>query len=170
MRSRQQNGGSRNSPASALEGARSTNGQTDQRPVTRDKVKKNKQAGRRAIVAGDAVADAQERMAADPEYAAQVRGELERLEVARRVRQLREGLNVTQKELADRLGTGQPSIARLESGQVVPRLDFLSRVARALGARVDVRFVANAAPRRRAAAGHTREERKKIAEEARGRE
>ena len=129
-------------------------------------MKKNKQASRRAIVAGDAVADAQERMAADPKYAAQVRGELERLEVARRVRQLREGLNVTQKELADRLGTGQPSIARLESGQVVPRLDFLSRVARALGARVDVRFVANAAPRRRAAAGHKREERKKIAEEA----
>lgn len=97
----------------------------------------------KATAAGDAVADAQKRMAAAPKYAEQVRAELERLEVARRVRRLREKSNLTQKELADRLGTGQPLIARLESGQVVPRLDFLSRVARALGARVDVRFLSD---------------------------
>jgi len=38
-------------------------------------------------------------------------------------------------------GTKQPNIARLESGKVVPKLDFLEKVARALGGHLDVRIV-----------------------------
>ena len=40
---------------------------------------------------------------------------------------------LTQKELADLVGTKQPSIARLESGSDLPRLSFLRRVVEALG-------------------------------------
>lgn len=51
-------------------------------------------------------------------------------------RRLERGL--TQRELANRVGTKQSSIARLESGTYNPSLAFLSKVSRALGARVRV--------------------------------
>ncbi len=73
----------------------------------------------------------------DPEFAA----DFDRLEVARRIRDLRERKKVSQGELAARVGTKQPAIARLESGRVVPKLDLLDKVARALGRRLAVRFV-----------------------------
>jgi ribosome-binding protein aMBF1 (putative translation factor) len=98
-------------------------------------------AQKRAHVAGDALADARRRMRADPDYAARVRTELAQLEIARAVRNLRERRKLTQKQLADKLRTGQPSIARLESGKVVPKIDFLERIADVLGARLDVRFL-----------------------------
>ncbi len=75
----------------------------------------------------------------DPEFAV----EFDRLEVARLVRDLRERKKVSQGELAARVGTKQPAIARLESGRVVPKLDLLGKVARALGRRLAVRFVAS---------------------------
>ena len=77
----------------------------------------------------------------DPEFAV----EFDRLEVARLVRDLRERKKVSQGELAARVGTKQPAIARLESGRVVPKLDLLGKVARALGRRLAVRFVASGA-------------------------
>ena len=40
---------------------------------------------------------------------------------------------VTQQKLAEKLGTKQPSVARLENGQGLPSLTFLEKVARALG-------------------------------------
>jgi len=48
---------------------------------------------------------------------------------------------LTQQQLAERVGTRQPSIARLESGREEPKLGFLRRVAEALGAKVEVRIV-----------------------------
>jgi ribosome-binding protein aMBF1 (putative translation factor) len=74
----------------------------------------------------------------DPEFAA----EFDRLELARLVRELREQKKVSQGELAARVGTKQPAIARLESGRVIPKLDLLDKVARALGTRLAVRFIA----------------------------
>lgn len=47
---------------------------------------------------------------------------------------------VTQKELARRVGTTQSAIARFESGAGNPTLDFLSKVSRAVGARLEVRI------------------------------
>lgn len=70
-----------------------------------------------------------EQRAADPEFAA----EFDRLRLARRIRSLRESRHVSQAELAAMVGTKQPNVARLESGRIVPRIDFLFRVARALG-------------------------------------
>jgi transcriptional regulator with XRE-family HTH domain len=42
-------------------------------------------------------------------------------------------LGLTQAELAKRVGTKQPSIARLENGDRVPDLKFLARIAKSLG-------------------------------------
>jgi transcriptional regulator with XRE-family HTH domain len=69
------------------------------------------------------------------------RAALERLEPAYQVARLRVLRGWTQKELARRAGTRQPSIARLESGEREPSLSFLRRVVQALGGRVEVRIV-----------------------------
>ena len=78
-----------------------------------------------------------ERRAKDPEF----RAEFDRLQLARKVKGLREKKKMTQLRLAVLAGTQQPNIARLESGKVIPKLDFLEKVARALGGRLDVRIV-----------------------------
>jgi len=54
-------------------------------------------------------------------------------ELAERVRQAREKLGMTQAELALRIGSTQPAVARLEAGGVSPSLDTLRRIADALG-------------------------------------
>jgi len=47
---------------------------------------------------------------------------------------------VTQKELAKSMGTKQSAIARLESGNYNPTLEFLQRTAEALGRKLVVNF------------------------------
>jgi len=39
---------------------------------------------------------------------------------------------ITQEELAKKIGTKQPSIARVENGNVMPSLSFLEKIAKAL--------------------------------------
>ena len=48
--------------------------------------------------------------------------------------------NMTQKQLAEKMGTRQSNIARLESGNYNPSLHFLQRVASALGKRLSISF------------------------------
>lgn len=57
-----------------------------------------------------------------------------------RVRAERERLEMTQSELAEKMGTTQPTIARLEAGGVTPSLDTLHRAANALGLELVVDF------------------------------
>ncbi len=71
----------------------------------------------------------------DPEF----KQEYEALEgeftLAREIVSLRKQHHLTQKDLADRIGTSQPAIARLESGNYTNiSLSFLRRVAKALDA------------------------------------
>jgi predicted transcriptional regulator len=49
--------------------------------------------------------------------------------------------NFTQKELAERMGTKQSNISRLESGNYNPSLDFLNRIAQAMGKELEVRMI-----------------------------
>lgn len=59
--------------------------------------------------------------------------------VARRYRRLRKERKVTQKEVARRVGSHGPIIARFESGKHCPSLAFLERIAAAIGLRcVDI--------------------------------
>lgn len=81
------------------------------------------------------------RDAREPGFAAGVEDEFDRLKLARKLKALREKSGLSQTELAERVGTKQPAIARLESGRVIPKLDLLEKIARALGLRLDVRFV-----------------------------
>lgn len=61
-------------------------------------------------------------------------------ELGARVRAERERLGLTQSELAERMETTQPTIARLEAGGVTPSLDTLHRAANALGLELVVDF------------------------------
>ena len=45
----------------------------------------------------------------------------------------REHLNLTQEEVAERMGIKQPAFARMESGKVKPRLSTIKKIAKALG-------------------------------------
>lgn len=49
------------------------------------------------------------------------------------LRWARRKAGLTQRELAERAGVAQPSVARIESGAVVPRVDTLETLLRACG-------------------------------------
>lgn len=66
------------------------------------------------------------------------------IEVADQVRKLRTAMGLSQAELARRVGTTQPMIARLEAGGQPPSLRTLERLAEALDAEVTVRLTARA--------------------------
>ena len=66
---------------------------------------------------------------------------LEKLEPGYQVARLRIKLGLTQTQLAERVGTKQPSIARLESGASSPSLSFLEKVAEALGAEMKINLI-----------------------------
>ena len=68
----------------------------------------------------------------------------ESLEPGYQVARLRMQRGLTQAQLAELVGTRQPSIARLENGTSTPSLSFLNKIAAALEARIEVRFVAEA--------------------------
>lgn len=48
---------------------------------------------------------------------------------------------ISQKELADKMGTKQSNISKLESGNANPSLDFLKRLANSLGKKLEIKFV-----------------------------
>ena len=84
--------------------------------------------------------DIAERMR-DPEFRAAYEALEPEFELARQVIRLRLQRGLTQKELAERVGTQQSGISRLEGMNQMPSLSFLQRVAEALNARVQIRLV-----------------------------
>lgn len=75
----------------------------------------------------------------DPEF----REAYDTLEPAHQIVCLRIRRGLTQTELAERTGSSQSSIARVEAGGTVPTIDLLRRVAKALDAKLVIRFVPN---------------------------
>lgn len=62
----------------------------------------------------------------------------------------RAAAGITQAEVAERIGTTQSAIARLESGKGkhTPSLGTLRKYARALGCRIELRLVRDSGPRK----------------------
>ena len=56
-----------------------------------------------------------------------------RFEVANLITEARYHYKLTQAQLAKKVGTQQPSIARIESGSTLPSLSFLERLADSIG-------------------------------------
>jgi len=66
-------------------------------------------------------------------------------ELGRQVRQLREQCGWSQTRLAREAGMTQSAVARFEAGGTVPTIPVLGRLARALGAELDVTLKHSAA-------------------------
>ena len=53
---------------------------------------------------------------------------------------IRNKAKITQKELAHKIGTKQSAIARLESGNTNPSVEFLERIAKVLGYKLTIQL------------------------------
>lgn len=73
----------------------------------------------------------------DPDFLAAA----EELEFGYQVARLRMVKGLTQAQLAEMVGTRQPSIARLENGTSVPSLCFFTKVAEAFGAKIEFKLI-----------------------------
>ena len=74
-----------------------------------------------------------------------LKAEYDRLEpevaVIRAMVEARIKRNLTQAGLAEKLGTTQSAISRLEKGNISPTISFLQKLADALDSRLDIRFL-----------------------------
>jgi transcriptional regulator with XRE-family HTH domain len=109
-----------------------------------------------------------EEEAREPGWLARIDEEIEREVIAAKVRYARERAGVTQTELARRVGTRQPGIARVESGKVVPTLDLLQKIAHALELSLAIGFAPKKATparvsKKRSAVARKTDKRRKMA-------
>ncbi len=51
---------------------------------------------------------------------------------------LRSEAKLSQSELAVKIGTTQSAVARMESGKILPKLDSLSKIAKACGKKIEI--------------------------------
>jgi transcriptional regulator with XRE-family HTH domain len=79
-----------------------------------------------------------EREARDPEFRAAREALRPYLEMQRTLIRARLAAGLSQRELAERIGTTQSAIARLEGGSQWPKLDTLYHIATALGVRFTI--------------------------------
>lgn len=61
-------------------------------------------------------------------------------DIKKEIMKLRLEQGLSQKELAAKVGTRQSAISRLETGEYNPSIDFLNKVANALGKELEVKF------------------------------
>lgn len=58
--------------------------------------------------------------------------------IGRMIKDARLKKNLTQKELALKVGSKQPSISRVENGNLLPTITFLTKVAEALDTKLQL--------------------------------
>ena len=93
-----------------------------------------------SIFASRSFDEYRQRQLRDPEFAEAYKALEPEFQVAREVIRLRLEKGLSQKELAEMAGTGQPNISRLERCTINPSLGFLRKVAAALDAEVEISF------------------------------
>ena len=79
---------------------------------------------------------------ADPEVKAEYDALEAEFAIASELIRARLRAGLSQAELAERMGTSQSAIARLESGQTLPSTKTLLRFAEATGSKVELRLTA----------------------------
>lgn len=76
----------------------------------------------------------------DPDYVREFEAQAEEFALATALIKARADAGLTQAELAQRMGTTQSAIARLESGKSRPSTTTLAKLAKATGTRLRVSF------------------------------
>jgi DNA-binding XRE family transcriptional regulator len=87
------------------------------------------------------LADLKKRLMADPEFAREYAAADAEFVVIEALVRARTAADLSQAELARRIGTTQSAIARLEGGRVSPSLSTLRKYAEATGTRLEVNLV-----------------------------
>jgi transcriptional regulator with XRE-family HTH domain len=77
----------------------------------------------------------------DPEFAKAYEALAPEFELVSQIIAMRLKRKLSQRQLAERMGTPQPSIARMESTRAIKNLDYVRRVAEALDCTLEVRLV-----------------------------
>ena len=77
---------------------------------------------------------------ADPALHDEYKAIAPQYELIRQIIQARNEQNLTQQELADKIGIKQSNISRLESGHYNPSLGFLKKIAGGLGKELHIEF------------------------------
>ena len=78
------------------------------------------------------------RLLKDEEFRAEYEKLKPRYELIAQIIGVRNQLNITQEELALRVGTQKSNISRLESGSYNPTLDFIAKIAQSLGKKIRI--------------------------------
>jgi Predicted transcriptional regulator with C-terminal CBS domains len=76
----------------------------------------------------------------DPEFKKEFDALEPEYEIIRQLIQARNELNLTQEELAQKIGIKQSNISRLERGNYNPSINFLKKVAEGLGKELHIEF------------------------------
>jgi DNA-binding XRE family transcriptional regulator len=87
--------------------------------------------------------DVKAQLLQDPEVSAQYEKQQPEFAIARELIAARVRAGMTQAELAQRMSTTQSTIARLESGRMMPSMRTFARYAQATNSHTVVRLVAN---------------------------
>jgi len=77
----------------------------------------------------------------DPNFKVEYEKLKPRYDIISQIIEYRKSQNLSQEELASRVGTQKSNISRLESGTYNPSLDFLIKVAQSLGKTVKVTLI-----------------------------
>ncbi len=87
--------------------------------------------------------DVKAQLLQDPEVSAEYEKQQPEFDIARELIAARVRVGMTQAELAQRMSTTQSTIARLESGRMMPSMRTFARYAQATNSHTVVRLVAN---------------------------
>ncbi|HLP48549.1 MAG TPA: helix-turn-helix transcriptional regulator [Candidatus Kapabacteria bacterium] len=82
-----------------------------------------------------------ENLETDPEFKEIWEKNTQKRELVKTIIALRIKEHLTQEDLAEKMGTRQSAISRLENGNYNPSIDFLFRLAKALNRKVEINFV-----------------------------
>ena len=85
--------------------------------------------------------EVKKRLMKDPEVVAELEKNEFEYKVISEIIRARLEKNITQNQLAEMIGTKQSNISRLESGEYNPSLEFLNKVAQALGKSLEIKLV-----------------------------
>jgi predicted transcriptional regulator len=80
-------------------------------------------------------------IAKSEEFLKEYNRENERLQIAVALMRLREAEGLTQRQLAEKVGKPQSTIARIENGNMNVSYGILNEIATGLGKKLEIRFV-----------------------------